>query len=321
MKRFDVFNGDADGICALQQLRLEEPCESMLITGVKRDNKLLGRVTAATAGDLVTVLDISLANNREALQHLLAAGVQVRFFDHHFAGEIPQHPLLETHIDLAADVCTSALVDRHLAGRQRLWAVVGAYGDGMPQLGERLAQSQGIGLEQRIMLRELGESLNYNAYGSSVAELIYPPDELYRRLSPYRDPRRFIDSEPVAAQLKAARQEDMDKALALAPEVEGRGWALYRLPDAPWSRRVIGAFANHLALSQAETVHALLLGKATGDYLVSLRVPAAATTGADEFCRRFGGSGRRAAAGIDDLAQVALESFIAALAGTYDLRQ
>ena len=33
---FDVFNGDADGICALLQLRQTFP-DSKLVTGVKRD--------------------------------------------------------------------------------------------------------------------------------------------------------------------------------------------------------------------------------------------------------------------------------------------
>ncbi|MGK0374442.1 MAG: hypothetical protein ACJA2E_000911, partial [Arenicella sp.] len=32
MKVIDCFNGDADGICALTQLRLAEPRESLLIT-------------------------------------------------------------------------------------------------------------------------------------------------------------------------------------------------------------------------------------------------------------------------------------------------
>ena len=44
MKHFDVFNGDADGICALHQLRLAKPLQSLLITGVKRDVALLSRV-------------------------------------------------------------------------------------------------------------------------------------------------------------------------------------------------------------------------------------------------------------------------------------
>ena len=43
---YDVFNGDADGICALLQLRLEEPLVSTRITGIKRDIALLERVHA-----------------------------------------------------------------------------------------------------------------------------------------------------------------------------------------------------------------------------------------------------------------------------------
>jgi hypothetical protein len=41
MANYDLFNGDADGICALIQLRLAHPKESILITGIKRDIKLL----------------------------------------------------------------------------------------------------------------------------------------------------------------------------------------------------------------------------------------------------------------------------------------
>src|SRR5437764_5408326 len=76
MTHYDVFNGDADGICALHQLRLEAPRESTLVTGVKRDIALLGRVDAQS-GDSVTALDISLATNLQALVALLDRGVRV----------------------------------------------------------------------------------------------------------------------------------------------------------------------------------------------------------------------------------------------------
>ena len=46
MPHFDIFNGDADGICALQQMRLNNPQESTLVTGVKRDTLLLKNVTS-----------------------------------------------------------------------------------------------------------------------------------------------------------------------------------------------------------------------------------------------------------------------------------
>ncbi|TMH00728.1 MAG: hypothetical protein E6H79_16480 [Betaproteobacteria bacterium] len=86
MKRWYAFNGDADGLCALQQLRLVEPARATLVTGVKRDIQLLARVEAR-AGDEVTVLDVSLDSNRDALRALLDSGARVRYFDHHHAGE------------------------------------------------------------------------------------------------------------------------------------------------------------------------------------------------------------------------------------------
>jgi hypothetical protein len=39
--RYNVFNGDADGICSLVQLRLSIPKNSKLINGLKRDISLL----------------------------------------------------------------------------------------------------------------------------------------------------------------------------------------------------------------------------------------------------------------------------------------
>ena len=58
MTRVYAFNGDADGLCALQQLRLADPRPGELVTGVKRDINLLERVPAR-AGDECTVLDVS----------------------------------------------------------------------------------------------------------------------------------------------------------------------------------------------------------------------------------------------------------------------
>jgi hypothetical protein len=119
MRFYDIFNGDADGLCALHQVRLADPRTTTLITGVKRDIALLSRV-APEPGDELTVLDISLDSNRDALLGALQVGARVRYFDHHFAGRIPQHPLLEAHIDTSATVCTSLIVDRHFRPLPRL---------------------------------------------------------------------------------------------------------------------------------------------------------------------------------------------------------
>ena len=102
----------------LMKLRLAEPRESVLVTGLKRDVALVGRVDARP-GDSVTVFDVSLGANRDAVVALLERGVSVRYFDHHFAGDPIAHPAFESHIDASPGVCSGILVDRYLGGRQR----------------------------------------------------------------------------------------------------------------------------------------------------------------------------------------------------------
>src|SRR5262249_39753330 len=106
MSRYYAFNGDADGLCALQQLRLDETQTATLVTGVKRDIMLLRNIVGR-AGDTVTVLDISLHENVSDLLRLIDSGASVRYFDHHRSGPIPSHPLLEAHIDESAEACTA----------------------------------------------------------------------------------------------------------------------------------------------------------------------------------------------------------------------
>jgi hypothetical protein len=88
---YDAFNGDADGICALHQLRLADPRKTTLITGVKRDIGLLKQIKAV-AGDEVNALDIAVEKNIAVLTAMLENGVKVRWFDHHNPGELPVHP-------------------------------------------------------------------------------------------------------------------------------------------------------------------------------------------------------------------------------------
>ena len=63
MHYIDVFNGDADGICALIQLRKTSPQQAQLVTGVKRDINLL-KYVEATPEHHISVLDISFDKNR-----------------------------------------------------------------------------------------------------------------------------------------------------------------------------------------------------------------------------------------------------------------
>jgi single-stranded DNA-specific DHH superfamily exonuclease len=312
MRYIDVFNGDADGICALHQLRLAEPRDAELVTGVKRDIGLLQRVRA-DAGDRVTVLDVSLERNRAALLDLLTRGVRVCYFDHHAAGEIPSHPGLEPHIDESAGVCTSILVDRYLAGRFRAWAVVAAFGDGMPEAALRLASGLSLGAEPLAALRELGENLNYNAYGDSEADLLVPPADLYRSVSRFADPLRLLAAEPLLQRLGEERRADLARAQALAPRRASQRADAYVLPEAPWARRVSGTFANRLAAADPARAHAVLTPNAHGGYSVSVRAPSGARFSAADLCRTYGGGGRREAGGIDHIELARLDALLDSL--------
>lgn len=317
LRRIDVFNGDADGLCALRQLRLAEPAAAELVTGVKRDIGLLARV-AASPGDQVTVLDVSLERNRAALLGLLERGVRVRYFDHHHAGEIPSHPGLEAFIDASGGICTSMLVDRHLGGRFRAWAVAAAFGDGLDQAALNLGAAMALGAAELEKLRGLGRSLNYNAYGETEDDLLVPPARLYRVLAAYEDPLRFVAEHELYRRLDAGRHADLAAVSDLEPHWRGQGGEIYLLPDGPLSRRVSGTFANQLARQHARRAFAVLAPGRGGGYVVSVRVPADARAGADEFCRGFpGGGGRREAAGINRLPAADLEPFVRRFAAAF----
>lgn len=316
MRHFDVFNGDADGLCALHQLRLAQPREAELVTGVKRDNALLRRVCAAR-GDSVTALDISLARNHEALLALLEQGVAVEYFDHHHAPDMPQHPQLHLVIDASPGVCTSVLVDRHIGGCSRQWAVVGAFGDNMPETARSLGRGLPLTEDALARLQRLGECLNYNGYGDTESDLLYPPAALYRLMRPYVDPLRFMEKEEAYGRLQAQSAQDMENALAVAPTLRTEAAALFLLPDAAWARRIVGSFANRLSAADPARAHAVLVPNARGTLTASLRTPAAVSPDAHAFARRHGGGGRRTAAGIDDLPAGAIARFADEFAQAY----
>lgn len=311
MSHYDVFNGDADGLCALQQLRLVAPVdEATLITGVKRDINLLQKVDAES-GDSITALDISLDKNREDLIRLLDIGATVDYFDHHYAGDIPQHPSLTTHIDTSAETCTSLLVNEHLNGAHPAWAVTGAFGDNFHEAAKRTAMPLGLNDEQLGTLCELGTCLNYNGYGNDLDDLFFHPRELALKMRPYTSPFDFAASEPAYSTLREGYAEDMAMAEALRGEIVQEGHALYIMPDAPWSRRSSGVYGNLLARRHPQRAHAILTALDDGAYRVSVRAPLSAKSGADTLCRQFpSGGGRAAAAGINRLEAGDYDRFI-----------
>lgn len=316
-RTIDVFNGDADGICALHQLRLDDPVDPELVTGPKRDIGLLKRVEAG-AGDRVTVLDVALSQNRDALDRLLAAGATVRYFDHHQPGDIPAHPNFEAHIDTDAAVCTSLLVNRHLGGRHLGWAVAAAFGDNLADSARAAAAPLALSATQLETLQSLGECLNYNGYGETLDDLFFDPAELYRQVRPYADPFAFAAESPAYRTLKTGYAEDMARAVAVAPVESRASGRVFILPAEKWARRISGVFGNRLAVESPAQAHAVLTAKPGGGYVVSVRAPLATRAGADVLCSQFDtGGGRKAAAGINHLPDTELGRFLAVFYQTF----
>jgi hypothetical protein len=320
MTRYFAFNGDADGLCALQQLRLAHPGDATLVTGVKRDIRLLERVDAGP-GDIVTALDISLAQNRDGLLRLLEAGARVDYFDHHHAGELPGHAGLRAQIDEGPQACTSILVDRHLDGRHRRWAITAAFGDNLGGVARAMAAQAGLGERATAVLEQLGTCLNYNAYGECVADLHFDPAELARHMLPFADPLAFAAQCAAYAVLCDGYAQDMARARGVAPAHEVPGAALLVLPDAPWARRAVGVLANELVRGRPGDAIGLLSPKSGGGFAVSVRVPAQRAIGAADFCRGFEtGGGRRLAGGINHLPDADVERFARSFADCFGLR-
>lgn len=311
MTHVDVFNGDADGICALAQVRNADPRPSRLVTGVKRDIALVAKA-GIQSGDQVTVLDVSFDKNRDAVVAALGTGASIFYCDHHFAGEIPEHPNLTTRIDTAAEVCTSLLIDQHLGGQFSAWAVTGAYGDNLDTSAEKLADRIGLDAADRATLRQLGVCINYNGYGASLDDLLFAPADLFERVRGFADPRDFVREDPEThARLTEGYAEDMAKAQATAPLRETDSGAVFALPDESWARRVSGVWSNDLANGSPKRAHAVLTARPDGTWLVSVRAPLARRAGADELCRRYPtGGGRAAAAGINALPADQLDAFL-----------
>jgi hypothetical protein len=312
MADYDLFNGDADGICALLQLRFAEPREGAeLVTGVKRDINLLKRVDAK-AGDRITVLDVSMDKNHDDLIRVLDAGAEVFYVDHHFPGKVPDSSALKSMINEAPNVCTSLLINHYLRGAYREWAVVGTFGDNLKQSAAGLLKNLNFSEQQATLLENLGIYINYNGYGSDLNELHFKPDELYRLLSNYQSPFDFVsDNAEQFNKLESGYHEDLTSAQSTEPLKATDSVAVFVLPNASWARRVSGVYSNDLTNQNPDRAHAVLTEKANGNYLVSVRAPLNNKKGAAALCMQFPtGGGREAAAGINDLPVEMLNEFI-----------
>jgi len=320
VKYIDVFNGDADGICALIQLRLANPQNSTLITGIKRDINLLRRVTAAD-GEHITTLDISFEKNALDVTRLLESGATVDYFDHHKTGDLFKHANLQTNINLAADTCTSLIVDKYLNGQYRAWALTAAFGDNLAETAMTLGVESGFSEQQLLVLKQLGIYLNYNGYGASTDDLFFHPATLYEKLHQFKTPFEFLEQDQHTFEtLAEGYQQDMLSARQASVIYQSETIAIIQFPDEIWARRVSGVFGNDLANLNPDRAHVVLTEKESGNYLVSVRAPLNRKFGADELVSQFPtGGGRKAAAGINDLPGTLVGQFIDACERQFSL--
>jgi len=285
---------------------------------VKRDINLLKRV-ATERGDTVNVLDVSLDKNRVELDRILSEGASVFYCDHHYAGDIPEHPSLNTLINTSADVCTSLLINQTLKGRYLEWAVVGTFGDNLKRSATGMAKSLELNDAELAQLENLGIYLNYNGYGASLDDLYFDPADLFRLTSAHASATAFMQEDAQTfGTLENGYHEDMGKAAAIKPIFDQAHAAVFSLPNQAWSRRVSGVYGNDLANQTPSRAHAVITERDDGNYLVSVRAPLENKQGADEICRQFDtGGGRAAAAGINELASDNVDEFVRVFSDYY----
>lgn len=317
---FDVFNGDADGIIARHQYRLAHPCVSTLITGVKRDIALLespANNADITVGDQFFVFDVSYDANHRVAAALLDRKVGITWFDHHRADKLAPHPALKTHIDTAADRCTSLIVDGLLGKTFHHWAIAATYGDNLVGSADVLSKLANLTARQQSWLRQLGELINYNAYGECVDDLHILPADLATRMGPFGSPFDFIAGDAAFKTLAGGFADDIAQTDNIKPEYIDGHVAAFILPDAAWARRISGTFANQCALGSADRAHVIATCNRSGTYTVSIRAPINNPQFADEVAIAFGGGGRKAAAGIDRLAANELAAVMQKMRSVY----
>lgn len=322
-KYIDVFNGDADGIFSLIQWRKAYPLtaqdQQILITGVKRDIALVSKIDDELAHlSKITVLDISFDKNQEDVNRVLEHCQSLFYCDHHKADSLFEHPKLTSRINTKPTVCTGLLVNGELKGEHSLWAIAAAFGDGLDSIADKYVAQLGLDTTQRHQLKELGVLVNYNGYGSSVDDLHFSPEELYKRLVSYDTPFDVIaDENSPFRQLKEGYETDITQAKN-SKQLSQEGVIAVILDDAPWARRISGTYGNQLAAENPSQPVIIVTLNAQGSYTISLRAPKEHPHGASTICSKFAtGGGREGAAGINELPIDDLDKFLTEVARYY----
>jgi hypothetical protein len=306
-----LFNGDADGILSQHMLWLQGLRPALRITGMKREIELLERLPATFRGHAY-VLDISLKSNAKAAHDFLKRGVGPLFwYDHHESVEMPAGPNFEAHIHPTAGQCTAMIVNGVFGHAYDLWAAAAAFGDNVTASAEALLKRQSASDSVRHALAEMGELMNYNAYGEPEDAFISPLD-FALRLEGFQNPLTFFQESGIFSDLARQMQEDQSHCQSLEPWQKRGQAAVYRVPDAPWARRFGATWMNRLIRQNPDQAFAIFQARREGGYLVSLRAPHLgrfSTWNAAQFASQFPtGGGRMQAAGINALPENQLEA-------------
>ena len=247
------------------------------MTGVKRDIALLRARGGAAPGDLVTVLDVSLDRNRAALLRAARARRARALFRPPLRGRDPGAS--------RARGVTSTLG----AGRLHQHAGRPSSGRTLPRLGRgrrpsatgwtrsrsNLGAAMALGAAELEKLRELGRSLNYNAYGETEADLLVPPaTPLSRCLPSTSDPLQFVAARGPLRRLDGeAPHADLGRGLRDRAALGGpgrRGLPAARCALEPARERHVRQPAGAPARTARDRGARAARG---GGYIVSVRVP------------------------------------------------
>ncbi len=332
-QRIFVFNGDADGLVAQHILHLTLGPAEVLLTGRKRDIRLLAKLPPLRDDGLqdIHVLDLSLRQNLDALPGLLAyRNVRVTWYDHHEPGDPPVDDRLILHVNQAPGLCTAVIVDG-VTGRQHpQWAALAAFGDNLPATAEGLLKPLGLASRAVGELERAGRLLNYNAYGEMPGDGLCDAADLALRMRPFVSALDFAREEKIFAPLEEQFRADQTHFSNVPCLVDTPRAQAFLVPEESWARRYAGTWANDWARANPTRAVAILHPRQEGGYLVSLRAPREAgrpshTAGgpqgvssvrpasglASEFPT---GGGRALAAGINVLPESDLEKFLSRFA-------
>ena len=310
MFTIDVFHGDADGLCAIQQFRLSEPLgDRQVVTGKRSQHALLAGIGAATDCGVV-MLDLPLDINHATLQQLLAQGCQVRCFDHHVATKSLEHDNLTLHLDSSAEVCTSILVNRHLGGAYAEWAAVGAFGDNMFSAAQQLLQESELSQHEVEQLVHLAELLNYNAYGDMLNANHVTAAEMHEQMLAHEHPLDFLHDNRHLKRISTAMEEDLERQQTRNPSEKYSDGMVYMLPSREFIRRSYVVWVSRLMRKHPDIAFLIAIENHDGSLDISIRSPLNAAKGAWELAKAFGGGGREGAAGINGLPAGRVKAFL-----------